>query len=248
MNEKQQKAVESFGRFLAVLGRLRAPDGCPWDRKQTVETMVPLILEEAFEVADAVEEGQDEKLEEELGDLSMNLLMTALIAEEKGDFNLAEVFERISDKLINRHPHVFGDDETLSEDPFLERWEKIKKDERLKNKEDPSAVAGIPRSLPALLRAVRLLEKMKRSGADLPIFREPDKSLCEGGVSKEEAGEILFGFAISCVQSKINPEMALRAYLMKVENRFRALEESLSEDLGRAGPAEIDRLWFGGGA
>lgn len=249
MDEKKEKALEAFSRLLTILKRLRAPDGCPWDRKQTVETMTPLILEEAFEVADAVEAGERRKLAEELGDLSMNLLMTGLIAEEQGDFDLAEVFRKIAHKLVHRHPHVFGGAENMAEEPFLKRWEELKKEERLANNEDTSAVAGIPKAMPALLRSLRLLEKMKRTGADVPVFRDPMKDIqrllgkiaSDGGpkaeISEDHAGELLSLVTALCIGNRINPEMALRKSLNRLEEWFRASERA---GLDGAAPEEIN--------
>lgn len=246
MDDKKEKALEAFRRLLTILKRLRAPDGCPWDRKQTVETMTPLILEEAFEVADAVEAGERGKLAEELGDLSMNLLMTGLIAEEQGDFDLAEVFRKIAHKLVHRHPHVFGDAENLAEGPFLKQWEELKKEERLANNEDTSAVAGIPKAMPALLRALRLLEKMKRTGADIPVFRNPmgdiqgllgKSARPKAEISEEQAGKLLSLITALCIGSKVNPEMALRNCLNRMEKSFRELERAGHEG---AAPEKIN--------
>ncbi len=134
--------LEACERLLTILRRLREPDGCPWDRKQTEESLAPLVLEEAFEMADAVSAGRSDKVCEEMGDLLMNTFMTGMIAEDGGRFRLKDVFEKISAKLIHRHPHVFGDEHRDDVDAVLTRWEDIKRGEREANHEDSSAVAG----------------------------------------------------------------------------------------------------------
>lgn len=256
MDERLSEVTESFQELYRILNRLRAPDGCPWDRKQTQKSMASLILEEAYEAADAIEREDAEKVEEELGDLSMNLLMTCLIAEEEGCFRTAGVFKKISRKLVHRHPHVFGDEGPMDEDRFLDRWEEIKREERREKREDPSAAAGIPRTMPALLRAVRLLEKIKRTGADLSFLRDPRGKACRfveqcfsstgpgdrsGG--QEMLGKLLVALVLCCIEKGLNPETALRSRLDRMEGAFRKLEDVLGDGLRTAARAEIDRCW-----
>jgi MazG family protein len=243
--------------LLAILKRLRAPDGCPWDRKQTEETMAPLILEEAFELADAVSDGRPEKAAEEMGDLFMNVFMTGLIAEEGGRFTLKEVFDGIAAKLVNRHPHVFGDEGKKSVEAVLHRWEDIKRGEREASNEDTSAVAGVPRAMPGLLRAFRVAEKMRRTGADLPPFREPLQRAEEhldrlrgmepGSLPREVmegvVGEILLALCNAAALLGVNPEMALRGAVSREEEDFRRAEAALGRGLQKAPPEEIDREW-----
>ncbi|MHC4943617.1 MAG: MazG family protein [Planctomycetota bacterium] len=255
MKESTKKAMEGFEGLFEILQKLRSPEGCPWDRKQTEKTMAPLILEEAYEVADAIEEGKAEKIAEELGDLSMNLFMTSLIAEEKCLFETIDVFKKITTKLINRHPHVFGDAGPMDEDKFLHLWEDIKRNERQTNGEDSSAVAGIPKALPALQRAFRLLEKMKRSGLPLPVFDDPIEriqvSIRHAKVKEESiadlegrVGELLVALVLFCIERKVNPEMILRAELTALEEKFRKVESTLkgrpASDVSRE---EVEKLW-----
>jgi len=243
--------------LLAILKRLRAPDGCPWDRKQSEQTMAPLILEEAFELADAVAAGRPDKAAEEMGDLFMNVFMTGLIAEEGGRFTLKEVFDKIAAKLVNRHPHVFGDETNKSVDAVLHRWEDIKRSEREAGNEDASAVAGVPRAMPGLLRAFRVAEKLRRTGADLPPFREPVeraagfldqlKGMAPESLPREVmegvVGELLLALCNAAALLGVNPEMALRRAVSGEEDAFRRAEASLGRRLETAEPEEIDRCW-----
>jgi len=247
--------------LLAILARLRAPDGCPWDRKQTLESMAPLVLEEAFELADAVAAGRASKIAEEMGDLFMNVFMSGMIAEETSRFTLKDVFEKIAAKLINRHPHVFGDARAGSVDVVLSRWEEIKKQEREANDEDASAVAGVPRAMPGLLRAFRVGEKLKRTGADLPPFRSPHSTaaaalsewtVLEGSTSQEQTstaaredvvGRVLLALCNAAVASGVNPEMALRRAVDGEEAQFRRVESALGAELKDASGKVIDEMW-----
>ncbi len=251
------ETMEAIEHLVRILIRLRAPDGCPWDRKQTWKSMAPLILEEAFEAADAADSGRLDKVAEELGDLVMNTLLTGLIAEEQGHFSLKEIFERIAGKLVNRHPHVFGEQKARNVDAVLSRWEEIKKSERKANNDDASAVAGVPRAMPGLLRAFRVAEKLKRTGADLPPLRDPleraKRRLQEleemdervPAADRERAvGELLLSLGNMAALEGINPEMALRAAVDREEQAFRRVESSLGDGLGTAGGEEVEKVWF----
>ena len=252
MKHDDEAMVAAFSELIGILRRLRAPDGCPWDRKQTEKTMAPLLLEEAFEAADAIDAGDVAAMSEELGDLSMNLFLIALIAEEQGRFDLAEVFGKISRKLVNRHPHVFGDSGPLEEGRFLKLWEEIKREERSEKQEDTSAVAGVPKAMPALLRGLRLLEKMKRAGAEPTRVRDSGERIMtrlesilenEGAVEEADAGSLLLGIVGVLAERGVNPEMALRSALGEVERRFRAVEARIEGDWSGRDSREIDRLW-----
>lgn len=253
---EMNEIVKAFEELLKILIRLRAPDGCPWDRKQTWKSMAPLILEEAFEAADAADAGRPEKVAEELGDLLMNTLLTGLIAEEQESFTMKEVFNRISTKLVNRHPHVFGDKKARSVDTVLSRWEEIKKSEREAGNDDSSAVAGVPRAMPGLLRAFRVAEKLKRTGADLPPLRNPvDRAramfrlldrLGESGKAEDlerTVGEVLLSLCNMAALLGVNPEMALRSAVDREEKSFRRVESALGDRLRAAGAEEVDNSW-----
>ncbi len=243
--------------LLTILRRLREPDGCPWDRKQTEESLAPLVLEEAFEMADAVSAGRGDKVCEEMGDLLMNTFMTGLIAEDAGRFRLKEVFEKISAKLIHRHPHVFGDEKRDDVDAVLTRWEDIKRGEREANHEDSSAVAGVPRAMAGLLRAFRVGEKLRRTNAALPPFRAPLQTaasrLKELATAEEREipqddrekilGDLLLALCNAASKMNVNPEMALRAAVEKEEETFRRVETALGDELPKASAETIDRTW-----
>lgn len=256
--------LRACGDLLRILMRLRAPDGCPWDRKQTEETMAPLVLEEAYEMADAVTAGQPEKVAEEMGDLCMNVFMTALIAEEKGRFSLEKVFEKIAAKLVYRHPHVFGDESQKDVEGVLHRWEDLKRKEREAGNEDASAVAGVPRGMPGLLRAYRTAEKLRRTGADLPPFREPlgdasnlveEMRRATGKASGETAGKasaedfedllgrLLLALCNAASVQGVNPEIALRRAVDHELEVFRRVEAELGSALENAPAEGVDPAW-----
>ncbi len=259
MDIKKQEAVNAFEELLAILIRLRGPQGCPWDRRQTEKSMAPLILEEAYEATEAIMRGEQDNVAEELGDLSMNVVMTSLIAEERGGFELSEMFKRISRKLVKRHPHVFEKDgsRAIDEKEVLGRWEVIKQGERLEKKQDSSCVAGVPKSMPALLRAVRLLQKLKRTGLDLPLLQYRDGGSIGASTVlpfrkngskqqqdfEQEAGETLLGQVIACVEGGINPELCLIKQLDSMEKAFRHMEKELGGRLFHVSREEIARLW-----
>jgi tetrapyrrole methylase family protein / MazG family protein len=254
-----EEALAACGRLLAILRRLRQPGGCPWDLKQTEKSMAPRILEEAFELADAVEGGDPSKESEEMGDLLMNTFMTGLIAGEAGRYRLKDVFEKIAVKLISRHPHVFGDETDKSVAGILYRWEDIKRGEREENGEDASAVAGVPRAMPGLLRAYRVGEKLRRTGADLPPFRRPvedaaaamkkltavDLGAAVAGGMEELLGELILALCNAAWIAGVNPEVALRNAVTREENVFRNAEAALGDRLEEASGAEIDAVWRG---
>jgi len=257
MDGNEKKDIVALEDLLGILRRLLGPGGCPWDRKQSLKTMAPHIVEEAFEVSDAIDGDNAQAISEELGDLSMNMLMSCLIAEKEDKFTLEEVFKKISGKLINRHPHVFGDEGPMEEERFLQLWEDIKKSERKKKKEDTSAVAGIPKALPALLKATRLAEKIDRTGADLPFLHSSAQKIKDliddvfaqdkGSGNKEEleykTGELIFNIVILLMNKKLNPEMALRSYLHSLEERFRGLENKVEGEIGKVPKTKLDELW-----
>jgi len=161
------KSESSFAELVAVMARLRGPDGCPWDREQTHATLRPYLLEEAYEALEAIDVEDDGELCKELGDVLLQVVFHAQIASEEGRFDIEEVGRAIVDKLIRRHPHVFGDIDVEGADQVLQNWEQIKKQERqTEGKEQPSLLEGIPKHLPALLRAQRIQSRAARQGFD----------------------------------------------------------------------------------
>jgi ATP diphosphatase len=224
-------------RLLAIMARLRDPEhGCEWDCAQNFATIAPYTIEEAYEVADAIERGDIESLRDELGDLLLQVVFHARMAEELGHFSFADVAASISDKLEARHPHIFGDD--TSGDAQTERWEKLKARERAA-KGAKSSVDGVALSLPALMRAEKLQKRAARVGFDWPDptgaadkIHEEMAELDEADAAHklEEAGDLLFA-AVNLVRlNGIAPEDALRAANAKFERRFRAMEVLASFD------------------
>ena len=232
-------------RLVAIMRRLRDPErGCEWDLNQDFATIAPYTIEEAYEVADAIDRGDMEALEDELGDLQLQVVFHAQMADELGLFTLDDVIGRICDKLERRHPHIFGD---LAENPG---WDAIKAAER-KDKADDSALAGVATALPALDRAMKLQRRAARTGFDWPdasgprakILEELDELDRETGENecREELGDLLFAVVNLARHLKIDPEEALRQANRKFERRFRSIEkapgfEAMSLD-------EMEELW-----
>ena len=242
---------EQLDRLLRIMAQLRDPvTGCEWDRAQRFETIVPHTIEEAYEVADAVERGNIEEIRHELGDLLFQVVFQARIAEEGGQFAFNDVARAISDKLEARHPHIFGDEPPPGE-MRDKRWEALKAAERAQ-KGATSALDGVARTLPALLRAEKLQKRAARDGFDWPDTAGPaDKlaeeisELLEASPDKrlEEAGDLLFA-AVNLVRAYgINAEGALRAANDKFERRYRAMEELAEGSFGSLGLEEQEALW-----
>ena len=232
-------------RLVAIMRRLRDPErGCEWDLQQSFRTIAPYTIEEAYEVADAIDRDDMEALEDELGDLQLQVVFHAQMAEELGNFTLDDVIGRICDKLERRHPHIFGD---AAESPG---WDSIKAAER-RHRPDESALAGVANALPALDRAVKLQRRAARTGFDWPdstgarakIDEELEELDRETGQDRrsEELGDLLFAIVNLSRHLKIDPEEALRQANRKFEKRFRQIEkasgfESLTLD-------EKEELW-----
>lgn len=241
-------------RLMAIVARLRAPDGCPWDREQTEVTMAPHLLEEAYEALEAIRTGDAASSCEELGDVLMNVLMVAQIASETGRFGAEDVARTIADKLVHRHPHVFGDVEAETSEQVLENWEQIKRTE--KGGTGQGVLDGVPKALPALLRAGRIGEKAARVGFDWPDARGPREKLTEELVELDQAlaagekrdierelGDVLFSLCNVARHAGVNAEMALRACIDRFSARFAHIEQSLGNRLEEASLAEKEALW-----
>jgi ATP diphosphatase len=215
-------------RLAKIMARLRDPEhGCEWDVQQSFATIAPYTIEEAYEVADAIEREDLDALKDELGDLALQVVFHARMAEELGAFDLADVLSTVSDKMERRHPHVFGDGPSPG-------WETIKAAERADNKDDPSALAGVTRALPALLRAEKLQKRAARTGFDWPDASGAREKILEelGEIAaapletlEEEVGDLLFAVVNFARHLKIDPEAALRKANGKFEWRFRAMEK-----------------------
>lgn len=247
------KKKSELERLIAIMGKLRSPSGCSWDRKQTHATLVPYLVEEAHETIEAIYEKNYKKLEEELGDLLLQVVFHAQLAKEKKRFDIQKVAKGISDKLIRRHPHVFGKKEKLTPSQVLENWERRK----LKEKTE-GVLDSIPATLPVLFRAQRVQEKAAQFGFDwkkskdvVPKLkeeiREIEKSLkARPQKLEEEIGDLFFTVINLSRHLKVNPEKALRTTVEKFQKRFGYIEASLKKqkkDLGQVGLKELDRLW-----
>lgn len=248
--------LEAVARLIQVVDTLRSPGGCPWDQKQTVESLTPHLVEECHEMADAVARENAGDTCEELGDLMMGILMVARVAEEDRGFGLQDVAEAITAKLIRRHPHVYGETVVEGSGEVLRNWEQIKKQEKQDKGSDESVLSGVPRSMPALLRAYRVGEKASNAGFDWPDLQGPSAKVEEEWSefqeaitsedkerASEELGDLLFAVVNVARKLKIEPELALRGTIERFSARFRHVEESLTKPLAEATLAEMDALW-----
>lgn len=249
---------KSFDKLVQLMARLRGPDGCPWDRKQTTASLKPFLIEECYEVVDALDDGDPEKIREELGDLLFQIIFHARIAEEQGAFTIKDVIETNVEKMTRRHPHVFGEEKLETDKEVLANWEEIKKKEK-GYRDRKSILEGVPRDLPSLLRAHRLQERAARVGFDwkhlnealpkldeeLAEFKESLKKEDAAGI-EEELGDVFFTLVNISRFLGVNPEEALRKTISKFIDRFRYIEEA-AETAGRKlndmTLEEMDRLW-----
>jgi tetrapyrrole methylase family protein/MazG family protein len=247
----------SFESFQEIVARLRAPNGCPWDREQTHLSLRPFLLEEAYETLDAIDREDMDDLAEELGDLLLQIVLHAQIATEEGDFNIHHVLEGIGTKLIRRHPHVFSEVEVTGVDGVIRNWEKIKAEERQGHggSEKNGLLAGVPAALPALSQAEQIIERVGRVGFDrLALMGQPDaiqfllKQLesTDGKQREAQLGEVLIAVTSLAHQVDIDAETALREALTRFRNRFGAMEANAlasGRTLMDLSTEEMDRWW-----
>jgi tetrapyrrole methylase family protein/MazG family protein len=243
-----------FDELVKIMAALR--ERCPWDIKQTRESLKPYIVEECYELLEAIEAGEPERIKEELGDLLLQIVFQSRIAEERGEFSVSDVIESISDKMVSRHPHVFGKEHYESAEEVVEQWEERKKEE---GKLRESLLEGVPEAMPALLRAHRLQARASKVGFDwegiedvlnkldeeLGEFREALKNKNEEEV-EDELGDIFFALVNVSRFVGVNPEDALRKTISKFISRFRRIEMRAAEE-GRSlrdmTLEEMDRIW-----
>lgn len=249
--------LSPFSQLCDIVARLRAPDGCPWDREQTNETLLPGLIEEAYEVAGAVRAGDDRNLREELGDLILLAVMHSQIAEENGRFNIAAVLENVTAKLIRRHPHVFGESGVRDTDGVVKQWEAIKREE--KNETGGHYLADLPAALPALMRAQKAQKKAARVNFDWveisDVMAKVDEELGEakeamasGDLSAmaDEIGDLLFAVVNLARKNNLDAETVAQAATDKFVSRFSQVEDELSargKKLGEVGLEELDEIW-----
>ncbi|MBT3182640.1 MAG: nucleoside triphosphate pyrophosphohydrolase [Deltaproteobacteria bacterium] len=243
-----------FEELVEIMAKLRSPDGCPWDRKQTYKDIAAHTLEETYEVLDAIDKNDFDGLCEELGDLMLQVVFYSQIANEEKKFTIDDVMERIKRKLIHRHPHVFGDAKVSGSQEVLERWEQLKKEEG-----KDSVVGGVPNALPALLKAFRLGEKTSRMGFDwdnadgiLAKVEEEAHELHEAKASgnkddiDHEYGDLLFTMANLGRFLGLDPEGSLRRANKKFIERFKHMENSIKNEgseMNSLSPDRWEDLW-----
>ena len=252
--------TEQLTRLLDIMARLRDPDsGCPWDARQTFATIAPYTIEEAYEVADAIAGGDIAALREELGDLLLQVVFHARIAEEDGAFDFDAIARTIADKLVRRHPHVFGDAEITGDAAQRVHWETLKADERAakaaREGREASVLDGIPSALPALMRAEKLGKRAARVGFEWPnidgALGKLDEEMTELKAElasadatrlRDEIGDVLFSVVNVARHLKIDPEAALRDANAKFERRFHAVEAGLAAEGRDFGDASLDDM------
>ncbi len=239
-------AGREFERLVGLMRRLRSTDGCAWDREQTLESLRPFVIEETYEVVDAIDRGDPDALCDELGDFLLEAVFLAQISTERGDFDIGDALRAICDKLVRRHPHIFGeqagDGPSLDAGAVKRQWEQIKAEERRTAGRSPGALGSIPESLPALLRAYRLGRRAATVGFDWTDAAGVESKVTEelselaaaraGGARaaiEEELGDLLFAVANLARHLDVDPESALRAANRKFSARFEALEARLQE-------------------
>lgn len=247
----------SFEAFQEVIAHLRAPDGCPWDREQTHQTLRPFLMEESYEVLAALDSGDQASLKEELGDLLLQIVLHAQIAQEYGEFSMPDVLGNIHEKLVRRHPHVFGDLHLDDKNVVLENWEKIKSAERDENGQETNGLLeGVSQALPALVQAKTYQERVNRVGFDWPhvkgVFEKIEEETEEirNAASPEEyeheLGDLLFSVVNLARWYRVDAESALRAANARFRSRFESLEQKVRDqgrELGELTLEELDTLW-----
>jgi len=250
--------TNTFQSLIDLMARLRGPDGCPWDRKQTTDSLKPFLIEECYEVVDALDEGAPDKIKEELGDLLFQIVFHARIAEELGRFTINDVINGTVEKMIRRHPHVFGDAQLSTDKDVLANWEQIKKKEK-NHQERKSVLEGVPKHLPSLLRAHSLQQRAARVGFDWNKIDEAlpklDEEMAEFKASlkqkdatgiEEELGDIFFMLVNISRFLDVNPDTALRKTISKFIHRFRYIEEHAADagkTLNEMTLEEMEMLW-----
>ncbi|MBI2964010.1 MAG: nucleoside triphosphate pyrophosphohydrolase [Deltaproteobacteria bacterium] len=257
MARDPSRTAAAFSSLVETVARLRRD--CPWDREQTPRSIMPFLIEEAYEVLEALESGEATEICGELGDLLLQILLHSEMASESGAFDVCDVIEAVRDKMVRRHPHVFGDLAVGGTGEVLANWSRIKAEERRTRNQDVSALAGVPSALPALLRAERLGEKAGRVGFDwsearavLDKVREELAELAaalDGGTAQEidaELGDCLFALASLGRKAGVSAELALTRALERFVARFRRVEAELARR-GRSPDAasleEMEALW-----
>lgn len=257
-SEKRKSQLAAFDRLLTIMDELR--EQCPWDKKQTIESLRHLTIEETFELSDAILDNDLESIGKELGDILLHIVFYARIGSEKNAFDIGKVIQQLNEKLINRHPHIYGDVRADDEEAVKQNWEKIK----LKEKGNESVLGGVPRSLPALIKAMRIQEKARGVGFDweekaqvwekveeeMQEFKDAFDGVNDKDLNKEEAtsefGDLLFSLINYARFIEVNPEEALERTNRKFIHRFQYLEKAAKatgKSLADMTLAEMDVHW-----
>lgn len=252
-------------KLIATIARLRAPNGCPWDREQTHRTLARFLLEEAYEVLEAIHLDDSEKLKEELGDVLLQVVLNAQVAKDANEFDIEDVARTINEKMIRRHPHVFGETSLTTAEEVLAQWDELKAQEKQEAKDD-SCLEGVPKTLPALMQALKISEKAVAQGfewtAESEIWKQLDSELAEFRTAAENAegahaaqvealrkemdlemGDILFTMVNIARWHGLNPEESLLMSLEKFKQRFHQMEKSSKRPLKDLTINEWEDLW-----
>lgn len=250
-----ESAGAKFQRLVEIMAKLRAPGGCPWDRKQTLDTLKPYLLEETYEVLDAIDARDWPGLADELGDLLLQPVFQAQLASEDGKFNIEDALDAICNKLVRRHPHVFADGDAKTPDDVKRRWDEIKAEERKNEKKTDGLLDSVPRNTPGLVEARQISSKAASAGFDwentAQVFdkvREEISELDEACISgssemrEEEIGDLLFTIVNLARFLSVDPEQALRKTNAKFRRRFRHVEEGLAGRGKRPADATLDEM------
>src|SRR5688572_20808255 len=258
-NTASKEGGERFTQLIELIARLRAPGGCPWDREQTHESLKPMLIEEAYEVLEAIDESDDAELAGELGDLLLQVVFHTQISQEENRFTIADVIDRVSTKMITRHPHVFGDDKSETTGEVLRNWEAIKEAELIakgkKPDQDGSMLDSVSKNLPAMMEAFQMTTKVSRVDFDWQnvgevldkldeevneLKQEIARDTTDHQAIADEVGDLLFVAVNVARLLGVDPESALKASNRKFRRRFRHIEDRLREQ-GRK-PADSDHV------
>lgn len=246
--------------FIATIARLRAPDGCPWDREQDHRSLARYLLEETYEVLEAIHEGDPNKLKEELGDLLLQIVLQAQVAQDNGHFDIQDVARGINDKMISRHPHVFAKGDAKTSEEVVRKWEELKQEEDEQKGEEKSVVDKVPNTLPALLKALKVSEKAVSVGFEWDntehvwekLLSEIDElhvelSRPQAELNRREIelelGDVLFTLVNIARWQRMNPEESLLMAIDKFRVRFRMMEEISDRPLKELNKEELNDLW-----
>jgi len=254
--DKKNKQIMAFERLVNIMTKLLDPDGCPWDREQNHDSLKPYIIEESYEVCDAIDRGDMDDLKEELGDVALQIVFHAELARRAGLFDISDVLNGICDKMVRRHPHVFGDLNFKDSKEVLANWEEIKKKEKSRIKKRPASILdGMPKNMPALATAWRIQERAANVGFDWEkpeqVWEKVQEELEEFSEAcrdkkqedmEEEFGDLLFSLVNMSRFIDINPEHALRKTILKFDQRFRHVERRADENGQKLGDMTLDEM------